>query len=303
MVTSRERDNDAVLHSEMAGWREASSLSTARDDGSFVMSWSGTAAEREISHANGRVVTPRILEHVRAVERPRSLEGAARDQQPQEEVVPRERHEKMNRAVNIALSATGLLLTLPLLLIVSILIKLTSRGPILYTQTRVGRDRRWRRTLALREFRIEDLGGQVFTIYKFRTMRADAERVSGAVWATENDPRVTRFGKFLRKYRIDEIPQLWNVLRGDMNIVGPRPERPSIVARLREDIPSYRCRHRVKPGLTGLAQINQKYDACLDDVKTKVSWDLRYIREQSMWTDVQIMLRTVPSVLLKFQGW
>lgn len=267
------------------------------------MSWNSTAAERGLSHANGRVVTPRILEHVRAVERPRSLESAGRDQQPQEEVIPRERHEKLNRAVNVVLSATGLLLTLPILVVVSILIKLTSPGPILYTQTRVGRDRRWRRTLALREFRIEDLGGQVFTIYKLRTMRADAERVSGAVWATENDPRVTRFGKFLRKYRIDEIPQLWNVLRGDMNIVGPRPERPSIVARLREDIPSYRCRHRVKPGLTGLAQINQKYDACLDDVKSKVSWDLRYIRDQSMWTDVRIMLRTVPSVLLKFQGW
>ena len=209
----------------------------------------------------------------------------------------------MNRLVNVLLSAAGLLVAMPVLVIVSIIIKLTSRGPILYTQTRVGLDRRWRRTLAIREARIEDLGGQVFTIYKLRTMRVDAERVSGAVWATENDPRVMPFGRFLRKYRIDEVPQLWNVLRGDMNIVGPRPERPSIVARLRQDIPSYRCRHRVKPGLTGLAQINQKYDACLDDVRTKVNWDLRYIRSQSLWSDLQIMVKTVPSVLLRFQGW
>ncbi|MGQ0646174.1 MAG: sugar transferase [Gemmatimonadaceae bacterium] len=205
--------------------------------------------------------------------------------------------------LNLAIAGFGLLLSLPLLVAVAALIKLTSRGPILYTQTRVGLDRRWKRTLAIREARLEDLGGQVFTIYKLRTMRVDAEKVSGAVWATENDPRVTRLGKFLRQYRIDEIPQLWNVLQGDMNMVGPRPERPSIVARLREDIPAYRCRHRVKPGLTGLAQINQKYDACLDDVRSKVNWDLRYIGEQGFFLDLRIMLKTVPSVILRFKGW
>ena len=270
------------------------------------MPWTGAASDQG---GEPRVPTParptraRLIEHVRPIERPRSVEGHAREQTAAEEIVPQDRHEGLNRLVNVLLSAAGLLVALPVLIVVSIIIKLTSRGPILYTQTRVGIDRRWRRTLAIREARIEDLGGQVFTIYKLRTMRVDAERVSGAVWATENDPRVMPFGRFLRKYRIDEVPQLWNVLRGDMNIVGPRPERPSIVARLRQDIPSYRCRHRVKPGLTGLAQINQKYDACLDDVRTKVNWDLRYIRSQSLWSDLQIMLKTVPSVLLRFQGW
>lgn len=196
-----------------------------------------------------------------------------------------------------------MIVTLPVLLLVAIALKLTSRGPILYAQTRVGLDRRWRSTLAFHERRLEDLGGQVFTIYKFRTMRVDAERGSGAVWAQENDPRVTKLGKYLRILRIDELPQFWNVVLGDMNIVGPRPERPSIVSRLREDIPEYQCRHRVKPGITGLAQIHQKYDANLDDVRSKVSWDLRYINEQGFWIDVKIMLRTVPSVLLKYRGW
>jgi lipopolysaccharide/colanic/teichoic acid biosynthesis glycosyltransferase len=134
-------------------------------------------------------------------------------------------------------------------------------------------------------------------------MRVDAERKSGAVWAQENDPRVTTLGKYLRKFRVDEVPQFWNVIRGDMNMVGPRPERPSIVARLRDDIAEYQFRHRVKPGLTGLAQINQKYDACLEDVRGKVNWDLQYLRTQSFWTDVKIMLQTVPSVLMKFRGW
>ena len=244
----------------------------------------------------------RAVEQSRVIERPRSVDPRERDSDPHE-VIPRERNEALSRALNVAIAGIGLLLTLPVLIVVAFLVKFSSRGPILYTQTRVGLDRRWKRTLAMREFRVEDLGGQVFTIYKLRTMRVDAEKVSGAVWASENDPRVTPLGKFLRKYRVDELPQLWNILLGDMNIVGPRPERPSIVARLREDIPEYRCRHRVRPGLTGLAQINQKYDACLDDVRSKVSWDLRYIREQGFWLDVRVMLQTIPAVLLKFQGW
>jgi lipopolysaccharide/colanic/teichoic acid biosynthesis glycosyltransferase len=220
-----------------------------------------------------------------------------------EGVVPRSRSDSVNRAFNVVLAATGLFITLPLLIIIGILVKMSSRGPILYAQTRVGLDRRWRRTLAMHDRRVRDLGGAVFTIYKFRTMRVDAEAKSGAVWAKENDPRVTPLGKYLRILRLDELPQLWNILRGDMNIVGPRPERPSIVARLQRDIANYGSRHRVRPGLTGLAQINQQYDACLDDVRTKVSYDLDYLRTQSLMLDFQIILRTVPAVLLRYRGW
>jgi lipopolysaccharide/colanic/teichoic acid biosynthesis glycosyltransferase len=247
---------------------------------------------------------PDPIEAGRTIERPRSVETIrAADRAEVEEVFPRERSEAFNRAVNITLATLGLLLLSPVFVIVAILVKASSRGPIFYAQTRVGLDRRWRSTLALHERRLEDLGGRVFTIYKFRTMRTDAERSSGAVWAVENDPRVTPIGKFLRTWRLDEIPQLWNIVEGDMNIVGPRPERPSIVARLREDIPEYRYRHRVKPGLTGLAQINQKYDANLEDVRSKVNWDIKYLRRQGLGGDVMIMLKTVPSVLLKFRGW
>ena len=219
------------------------------------------------------------------------------------EVIPRERHEKLSRILNFTLATLALIATSPLLILIAIAVRFTSRGPILYAQTRVGLDRRWRSTLALHERRLEDLGGQVFTIYKFRTMRVDAERGSGAVWAQENDPRVTKLGKYMRILRLDEIPQFWNVLLGDMNIVGPRPERPSIVSRLREDIPEYQCRHRVRPGITGLAQINQNYDANIEDVRSKVGYDLRYIREQGIWVDLKILLLTVPSVLLRYRGW
>lgn len=218
-------------------------------------------------------------------------------------VAPRTRSEMINRGLNVVLAAVGLLVTLPLLIAIGVWIRLTSPGPILYAQTRVGLDRRWRRTLAMHDRRVRDLGGAVFTIYKFRTMRVNAEAKSGAVWAKENDPRVTPLGKYLRILRLDELPQLWNILRGDMNIVGPRPERPSIVARLQRDIASYGSRHRVRPGLTGLAQINQQYDACLDDVRTKVGYDLDYLRQQSLSLDFKIMLRTIPAVLLKYRGW
>lgn len=238
------------------------------------------------------------------VERPRSVIAATQVRRDElEDVIPAERSEQLNRFVNAGLAGAALLLVSPIMVLIAIAIRLTSRGPIIYAQARVGLDRRWRDTLALRDRRSEDLGGQVFTIFKFRTMRVDAEKFSGAVWAQENDPRVTRLGRFLRQFRLDELPQLWNIVRGDMNIVGPRPERPSIVARLREMIPEYRARHRVKPGLTGLAQINQHYDQNLDDVRGKIRWDLEYIRTQSLWLDIAIMLKTVPSVLLKFRGW
>ena len=184
-------------------------------------------------------------------------------------------------------------------MLVAIAVKLTSPGPVFYTQTRVGADRRWNRTTALHERRVEDLGGQPFTILKFRSMRTDAEANGQAVWASKQDARVTPVGRFIRKTRLDEIPQLINVLRGEMNVVGPRPERPSIVVRLRSDIPEYPQRHRVKPGITGWAQINHSYDSCLEDVKTKVRYDLEYIAGQSLWFDMKIMLLTLPVMLFR----
>lgn len=256
--------------------------------------------ERAAGSARRRAVDG-ASDGLRVAERTRSV--ATTPRAPIAEVIPRARSERLNRAVNLVLALLLLLVSAPLLILIALLIRLTSRGPILYAQTRVGLDRRWRSTLPLHEQRIEDLGGQVFTIYKFRTMRVDAERYSGAVWAREDDPRVTTLGKYLRVLRLDEIPQLWNVVLGDMNLVGPRPERPSIAARLREDIPEYRFRHRVKPGITGLAQINQRYDACLEDVRSKVRWDLEYIQQQHLWLDLKILLITIPAVLLKHRGW
>ena len=134
-------------------------------------------------------------------------------------------------------------------------------------------------------------------------MRCDAERQSGVVWAAQQDPRATSVGRVLRKCRIDEIPQLLNVLRGEMNIVGPRPERPSLVAKLSRGIPEYPLRQFAKPGITGWAQVNQSYDSCLDDVRSKVSYDLEYLQRQSVMEDLRIMLRTVPIVLFHRNGW
>lgn len=216
---------------------------------------------------------------------------------------PRSRSEIANRALNIVLASVALLVLIPIFLVIAVVVKLTSPGPILYTQTRVGIDRRSRRALALYDRRARDIGGLVFTIYKFRSMYIDAERHCGEVWATKNDPRVTPVGRFLRKTRIDELPQLWNVLKGDMNIVGPRPERPGIVVRLREDISDYALRHRAKPGITGLAQISAAYDASVDDVRVKVRYDLEYLRRQGMVEDVRIMLKTLPVMLFKRGGW
>jgi lipopolysaccharide/colanic/teichoic acid biosynthesis glycosyltransferase len=207
------------------------------------------------------------------------------------------------RAMNLFIAAVALFVALPLLLLIAIAIKLTSRGPVLYTQERVGLDRRTPRMSPGNRRRVSDIGGKPFTIYKFRTMRVDAEAHSGAVWATQNDPRVTPVGRFLRQYRLDEIPQLLNVMRGEMNIVGPRPERPTIFAELRTHIAEYPLRQRAKPGITGLAQINHHYDRSLDDVRTKVSYDLEYIRRQSVREDLRIMLKTIPVILWRRGGW
>lgn len=219
------------------------------------------------------------------------------------EFEPQERSELVSRAFNVLLAVVILIVVSPVMLMTALLIRLTSRGPVLYTQTRVGIDRRWNRTRALHERRREDLGGVPFEIYKFRSMRVDAEINGQAVWARKNDDRVTALGRILRATRIDELPQLWNVLRGDMNIVGPRPERPSIFVRLREQIIEYPIRQRVKPGITGLAQVSNPYDSTIDDVRRKVHFDLEYMRRQSLWTDVRIMCRTLPVMLFRIGGW
>jgi lipopolysaccharide/colanic/teichoic acid biosynthesis glycosyltransferase len=215
----------------------------------------------------------------------------------------RDQATSVNRPIHVLLAITALILLSPVLLLLALLIGLTSRGPILYTQERVGLDRRRPARGAQNHRRERDLGGRPFTIYKFRTMWVDAEHTSGAVWAQQRDPRVTPLGRLLRQYRLDELPQLLNVLKGDMNIVGPRPERPTIFAELREHIAEYPLRQRAKPGITGLAQIHHHYDRSLEDVRTKVHYDLEYIRRQSVAEDFRIMLKTVPVVLLRRGGW
>jgi len=189
--------------------------------------------------------------------------------------------------------------TAPLAIAIAILIKLTSRGPVLYQQTRVGLDSRHSSARALDPRRRQDIGGRPFTIYKFRTMRVDAEQDTGAIWASADDPRVTAVGRWLRQYRLDELPQLINVLKGDMNLVGPRPERPSIVTELRREIPQYQQRQRALPGITGHAQVSLEYDSSLEDVKKKVAHDLEYIRKASAWEDFKIMLKTIPVMLFR----
>jgi len=219
------------------------------------------------------------------------------------ELTPRPRSDQLVRALNIAIAGTALLILSPIMLLVALAIRLSSPGPVFYGQTRVGQDRRRRANpSSVFDRRTCNLGGRVFRIYKFRTMRIDAER-RGVQWATKNDPRVTLLGRFLRQCRLDELPQLINVVRGDMNIVGPRPERPSIVRKLAQSIEEYPLRHWAKPGITGLAQINLSYDTCLDDVRAKVRYDLEYIRRQSVSEDLRIMLCTMPAMLFRRGGW
>ena len=209
----------------------------------------------------------------------------------------------VKRATDFVGSLIGLLLSLPVWLIVPVLIKLDSPGPVFYEQTRVGVNRRRQGRRAnhcsaiadgrIRDRRREDLMGRPFRVFKFRTMVADAEKGSGPVWAKKNDPRVTRLGAFLRKARIDEVPQFINILRGEMSLVGPRPERPHFVRDLSSKVNGYEDRLQVKPGLTGLAQVENGYDSSLSSVAEKVKFDLQYIRNWSVWYDIKIMARTV----------
>jgi lipopolysaccharide/colanic/teichoic acid biosynthesis glycosyltransferase len=198
------------------------------------------------------------------------------------------------RFLNVAIAGLGILLTLPVMLLIALAVRITSPGPIIYTQTRIGLDRRRHpRRDPLDDG--EDVGGVPFRMYKFRTMRvADDDRQT---WASQDGDRITPVGRILRKFRLDELPQLWNVLLGDMNVVGPRPEQPKIFARLRQQISAYAIRQRTRPGITGLAQVSQGYDRDLEDVRRKVAFDLTYLRRQSVAEDLRIMLRTIPVML------
>jgi exopolysaccharide biosynthesis polyprenyl glycosylphosphotransferase len=186
----------------------------------------------------------------------------------------------LKRFADVGVAAVGLILASPLALLTAIAIKLDSPGPILFRQERVGQNE------------------QTFVLYKFRSMCCGAESKTGPVWAEENDPRVTRVGRIMRKLRIDEIPQMFNVLRGDMSFVGPRPERAFFVSSLKESIPYYQLRFAVKPGITGWAQISYGYGANETDAIEKLQYDLYYVKNMSPIFDLQIILETIKVVLL-----
>jgi sugar transferase (PEP-CTERM system associated) len=184
------------------------------------------------------------------------------------------------RLLSFVVSLTALVICLPFIPFIILAVRLSSPGSIFFNQTRVGQR------------------GQLFTAHKFRTMRADAE-AHGAVWASKNDPRVTPVGRFMRKTRLDEIPQLWNVLRGEMGFVGPRPERPEFVQWLSQEIPYYDLRHMIRPGITGWAQVRYRYGASLDETKHKLEYDLYYIKHQSIGLDLLIMFETIKTIILR----
>ncbi|MBF0512356.1 MAG: exopolysaccharide biosynthesis polyprenyl glycosylphosphotransferase [Candidatus Omnitrophica bacterium] len=186
------------------------------------------------------------------------------------------------RLLDIITAVLALIILSPLCLFVAILIKLTSKGPVFYSQIRAGKD------------------GKDFEIYKFRTMKIDAEKGTGPVWAKAKDDRITPIGNFLRKSRIDEIPQFINVLKGDMSVIGPRPERPVFVKKLEGQISDYKKRLLVKPGITGLAQVNNRYDETIADVRRKVKYDLLYIKKMCFLTDFRIIVATLGVILTGF---
>ncbi len=218
------------------------------------------------------------------------LVGLARSQQvygmPMIEVFPElmtPLHKVVKRAMDIAAGLTILTIGLPVLILVGLGVKLTSRGPMLYSQKRVG------------------LHGKEFTIYKFRSMVPDAEKKTGAVFAQENDPRITRFGRFIRRTRLDELPQAWSVLKGDMSLVGPRPERKVFVEELKKQIPFYSRLFNVKPGLTSLGQVNHGYAGSIEEIRERVQYELFYLQNISIGLDIRILLHTV-WVVLKMEG-
>ena len=232
------------------------------------------------------------------------------------------------RQLNILVAVLGLIITFPLMIIIAILIKLTSKGPIIYSQQRVGLNRRsiWghnqlRSSEERRKYtqplelerrlgwyvgqihrRQKNWGGMPFRIYKFRTMTV-ASPHAAEQWAKINDIRVTPIGKILRKYRLDELPQLYNVLKGEMNVVGPRPEQLQLFGKLNGQVFGYDLRQRELPGITGLAQVSQHPDTSIEDVEKKLGYDLKYITKPSIKHDIYIMLKTIPVMLFKRLGW
>lgn len=189
--------------------------------------------------------------------------------------------DTVKRVIDVSAGVVGLVIATPILLLLALIVRLTSRGAVLYTQRRVG------------------LHGELFTVYKIRSMRPDAEAATGAVWAQAGDTRVTGVGGFMRRSRLDELPQLWNVLRGDMSLVGPRPERPEFVSDLAAQIPFYGQRHVVKPGLTGWAQVRYTYGATVEDAMEKLQYDLFYIKNLSISLDLFIIFETMKTVVLR----
>jgi lipopolysaccharide/colanic/teichoic acid biosynthesis glycosyltransferase len=224
-------------------------------------------------------------------------------------VVPRFNTLPAKRLLDLLVSATLLIFFAPLFLLLAVAVALDSPGPVFYHQIRVGQNRRFS------ERRRERIGvtaekrrgdrrrilseGQLFSIHKFRTMIVGAEDGVGPVWALERDPRVTRVGRWMRLARVDELPQLWNVLKGEMSLVGPRPERPHFVGRFAKRIPNYTDRLRALPGITGLAQVLGSYDACEEDVQQKLGYDLRYISNCRISEDMRILFQTVQVVLTR----
>ena len=187
---------------------------------------------------------------------------------------PKPVYEAVKAVGDFLLAAVLMVLAAPVMLLSALVVKLTSRGPVFYSQTRVGKN------------------GRLFTLYKIRSMAHDCEKASGAQWSTPGDPRVTRVGAFLRKTHLDELPQLWNVLRGDMSLVGPRPERPEFTPALERAIPHYRDRLAVRPGVTGLAQVQLPPDTDLGSVRRKLAYDLYYIRYRSLGLDLRLIACT-----------
>jgi exopolysaccharide biosynthesis polyprenyl glycosylphosphotransferase len=187
--------------------------------------------------------------------------------------------ETIRRTLDVGLSLLGLILSAPVMAVAALSIKVASPGPALFRQARVGKD------------------GKVFMLYKFRSMSVDAEQLTGPVWASEDDPRITRVGRLLRKIRLDETPQMFNVLRGDMSFIGPRPERPVFVNQLKEEIPYYVLRFAVKPGITGWAQVKYPYGSTVEDALEKLQYDLYYIKNTSIFLDLLILLRSIQVVL------